>query len=91
MLLDKGFDPTLDDTHRLIDRLDGKQAATLISQLPVLYQRVMRLRYMQDLSLEEISLITGQTKNAVAVQAHRGLDKLKVLYEQKSNSTPEYM
>jgi RNA polymerase sigma-70 factor (ECF subfamily) len=91
MLLDKGFDPTLDDTHRLVDMLDGKQAATLIAQLPELYQRVMRLRYMQDLSLEEISLITGQTKNAVAVQAHRGLDKLKVLYEQNSRTIPELM
>lgn len=87
MLLDNGFDPTRDDTNRLVDMLDGKQVAALIAQLPVLYQRVMRLRYMQDLSLQEISLITGQTKNAVAVQTHRGLEKLKELYEMRSNST----
>lgn len=85
MLLDKGFDPTSDDTHRLVDMLDGKQAADLIAQLPTIYQRVMRLRYLQDLSLKEISLITGQTKNAVAVQAHRGMEKLKELYELRSH------
>lgn len=85
LLLDQGFDPTTDDTHRLVDLLDGKQAATLIAKLPVIYQRVMHLRYMQDLSLKEIALITGQTKNAVAVQSHRGLEKLKELYEARSH------
>lgn len=80
-MLSKGFDPSMDDVHRLVDMLDGKQAAMLIAQLPALYQRVMRLRYMQDLSIKEISLITGQTRNAVAVQAHRGLEKLKELYD----------
>lgn len=83
-LFDKGFDPSVDDAYRLVDMLDGKQAAALIEQLPVSYQKVMRLRYMQDLSLQEISLITGQTKNAVAVQTHRGLEKLKELYEVRS-------
>ena len=41
----------------------------------------MRMKYNQDLSLTEMSLITGQTKNAMAVQLHRGLEKLKVLYD----------
>ena len=83
-LLEKGFDPGVDDSNRLVDMLDGQQAAVLIAQLPELYQNVMRLRYMEDLSLREISLITGQTKNAVAVQSHRGLEKLKELYEIRS-------
>jgi DNA-directed RNA polymerase specialized sigma24 family protein len=39
------------------------------------------MRYIQDLSLQEISLITGQSKNAVAVQIHRQLEKLKLLYD----------
>ncbi|MCR4327924.1 MAG: hypothetical protein NUV53_00190 [Patescibacteria group bacterium] len=40
----------------------------------------MRMRHAQDLSLKEISLITGQSRNAVAVQAYRGLVKLKILH-----------
>ena len=40
----------------------------------------MRMRYVQDLSLKEMALITGKSQNALAVQAHRGLMKLKLLY-----------
>lgn len=52
----------------------------LISKLPQTYRSVMRMKYIQDLSLLEMSLITGQTKNATAVKLHRGLEKLKILY-----------
>jgi len=41
---------------------------------------MMRMRFIQDLSLKEISLITGQSTNAIAVQIHRGLIKLRLLY-----------
>lgn len=81
VLLEKGFEPSVDHTERLFDFLDGKAALLLIARLPFKYQKVMRMRYSQDLSLKEMSLITGQTKNAIAVQLHRGLEKLKLLYK----------
>lgn len=81
VLLDKGFELGIDERERNNNILDGKQAMDLIAKLPVLYRRVMRLRYIQDLSLKEISLITGQARNTVAVQAHRGLEKLSVLHK----------
>ena len=80
VLFEKGFEPSNDDSGRVLNILDGKAALLLIQRLPVKYQKVMRMRYVQDLSLEEMSLITGQTKNTLAVQAHRGLEKLKLLY-----------
>ncbi len=80
-LLEKGFEPSTDNSDQLINFLDGKKAIILIQRLPETYKKVMRMRYVQDLSLQEISLITGQTKNAIAVKLHRGLDKLKVIYE----------
>lgn len=80
LLLEKGFEPSTGNSERLLNALDGKAALLLIQRLPKKYQKVMRMRYVQDLSLEEISLITGQSKNTVAVQAHRGLGKLKLLY-----------
>ncbi len=80
VLLEKGYEPGADHTDRLINFLDGKAALLLIQRLPVSYQKVMRMRYMQDLSLEEMSQITGQSKNTVAVKVHRGLEKLKLLY-----------
>jgi RNA polymerase sigma-70 factor, ECF subfamily len=80
LLLAKGYEPGTDTTDRLVDALDGKAALMLIQRLPLAYQKVMRMRYVQDLSLAEMSIITGQSKNTMAVQLHRGLAKLKVLY-----------
>jgi RNA polymerase sigma-70 factor (ECF subfamily) len=88
ILLEKGFEPSADDTARNIDMLDGKQIIELIAGLPLLYRKVMRMKYVQDLSINEISLITGQTRNTVAVQTHRGLEKLKMLYLLKSTAMP---
>jgi len=83
VLVEKGYSPSTDPTKQIFNILDGKAAVLLIKHLPIKYQGIMRMRYMQDLSLKEISLITGQTRNAVAVQAHRGLEQLKVLYKRK--------
>lgn len=79
-LLEKGFEPSAGNPDRVLNILDGKAAFLLIQRLPEIYRKVMRMRYVQDLSLKEISLITGQSKNTVAVQVHRGLQKLKLLY-----------
>ncbi len=80
-LLEKGFEPSLDDMDRQIDMVDGAKVMALITELPPLYQEVMWLRYMKELSLKEIADITGQSKNAIAVQTYRGLEKLKALHE----------
>jgi RNA polymerase sigma factor (sigma-70 family) len=80
VLLEKGFEPGVDHSDRLINRLDGKAALLLILRLPQKYQKVMRMRYVQDLSLAEMALLTGQSKNTIAVQVHRGLMQLKALY-----------
>lgn len=80
VLIEKGFEPVSNDSERVFNMLDGKAALLLIQRLPVAYQKVMRMRFVQDLSLQEMSLITGQTKNTIAVQVHRGLAKLRILY-----------
>lgn len=80
LLLEKGLEPKEVNAGNILDILDGKAALLLIQRLPVAYQKVMRMRYVQDLSLKEMALVTGQSKNAIAVQAHRGLEKLKSLY-----------
>jgi DNA-directed RNA polymerase specialized sigma24 family protein len=61
--------------------LDGKKALLLIARLPKKYKKVMRMRYVQDLTLREMYIATGQSKNTIAVQAHRGLEILKLLYK----------
>ena len=79
VLLEKGFEPSVDNSKSLFNVLDGKAALLLIGRLPLKFQKVMRMKYVQDLSLKEMSLITGESKNTLAVQAYRGLEKLKLL------------
>lgn len=80
VLLEKGFEPSFDNQERMVNTFDGRAALLLIQYLPARYEKVMQMKYARGLSLKEISLITGQSRNAVAVQAHRGLLKLKKLY-----------
>ncbi len=80
VMLEKGFEPSTGNSERLINTLDGKAAVLLIQLLPEIYKKVMRMKHIQNLSIKEISLITGQTKNAITVQLHRGMEKLKLLY-----------
>lgn len=80
-VIEKGFEPSFDDSARLFNAIDGRAALLLVQRLPPAYRRIVHMRYIQDLSLKEISAITGYTKNAIAVQAHRGLEKLKELYD----------
>lgn len=83
VLIEQGFEPSVDPMDQLFNVLDGKAAMLLIEKLPKNYQNIMRLRYVKDLSLQEISLIVGQSKNTVAVKIHRGLAKLRVIYNRK--------
>lgn len=84
LLIEKGFDIKEDSTENMINFLDGKKALLLISRLPPSYQKVMRMKYVQDLTLTEMSIITGSTKNSLAVKLHRGLEKIKILYNKKT-------
>jgi len=80
VLLEKGFEPKAGDYKELYDMLDGKEGLFLIQSMSEKYRKIMKMRYIQDLSLKEISLITGQSKNTMAVRLHRGLQELKRLY-----------
>lgn len=79
VLIEKGFEPSVNDIDKLFDSIDGKQVMKIINKLPQKYRSVMNMKYVKNLSLTEMSLITGQSKNTIAVQAHRGLEKLKSL------------
>lgn len=84
VLLEKGFDPNSNDPpEHLFNVLDGKASLLLIARLPEVYQKIIRMKYVEDLSLEEMSQITGQSKNSIAVQIHRGIEKLKIIYNHK--------
>ena len=81
VMVEKGFEPSDHDSGRFLDILDGKAALPLIQGLSEKYRKVVYMRYIQNLSLKEISILIGQTRSTVAVQIHRGLGKMKLLYK----------
>ncbi len=87
VLLENGYEPVTDEHNHIIDTLDGNTTAKLINELPQKYQSVLRMHYLEHLSLDEMSHKTGQSKNTIAVQVHRGLKKLKILYENPNSKT----
>jgi len=82
VLMATGYEPNESESQidKYTDAFDEHSAIQLISQLPLPYQKVMRMRYVQELTLDEMAKLSGKSKNSVAVQAHRGLEKLKTLY-----------
>lgn len=79
VLTENGFEPTTDESDRFLNLLDGKAALLLIQRLPKKYRKVMCMRYLEDLTLREMSVKTKQSKNSIAVQLNRGLGKLRLL------------
>lgn len=86
LLVDRGFEPKL-ITENLWASIDAETALGLIPSLPSKYGEILDMRYIQNLSLKEIADITGQSKNTVAVQIHRGIEKLKAMYDDLQNNT----
>ena len=76
-----GFDPSIDHTDHLMNTIDAKRALALLPQLPDQYRSVLVLRYVDDLSPQEIAAITGESQNTVSVRIHRATQKLRELIE----------
>ena len=81
-LTEEGFDIT--DTHEDVGEkvsaaFDGARAREALLLLEPKYRDVLTMRYVDDLSIEEIATATESTSNAVSVRIHRALEKLRSL------------
>lgn len=66
-------------SENIFNLIDGKALALLIAKLPEKYRTVITMRYTDELSLKEMSLLTHQSQNTMSMQVHRGLAKLRIL------------
>lgn len=64
-----------------IIRFDGARVLKALGGLPEPYRAVLLLRYVEGLSIGEISHIAGESENAISVRIHRALKKLKNILE----------
>ena len=78
-LVEKGFEPANEDFDRMINTLDGSVCTQLIKKLPENYRKILSMRFVENLSIDEIAKMSRQSKNNIAVQIHRGLKKLRSL------------
>ncbi len=82
-LLESGFEYSSDEdiSHDTSIDIDYKQVLKSIKDLDLESQELIYMRFIEGLSLTDISDITGQKENTISVKIHRILDKLKKRYE----------
>lgn len=78
-MTESGFQVEFDNSERLFDQLDGKAAILLIPLLEDKYEKVISMRFEEEMTIKEIAEATQQPDNTVVVQIHRGIDKLAIL------------
>jgi RNA polymerase sigma-70 factor (ECF subfamily) len=57
---------------------------TLLDDVGDKYRDVIIMRFIDELSVKEISDVTGETENNISVRLHRGMEKLREIYEGKT-------
>lgn len=79
LLTEEGLELEAINSENIYNVIDGKALALLIQKLPEKYRSAITMRYTNDLSLKEMSVITNKSQNTMSVQVHRGLAKLRLL------------
>ncbi|UDF05161.1 sigma-70 family RNA polymerase sigma factor [Asticcacaulis sp. AND118] len=75
--LDEQNEPVDEASLGLPAAIARRDVQVLLSQLPVEQARVIRLHKVEELSLDDVSRLTGKSVAAVKVIIHRGLRKLR--------------
>lgn len=63
--------------------LQQNKILKVLTQLPLDQQEVIKYRFFEDLTNEEIAYVMGKTEGAVRVLQHRAITKLKELLKNK--------
>ncbi len=77
-----GFDPKADDPTSAERRFDAERAILLLNEIDEPYKSALVMRYINELDISEIAEITGESENTVSVHVHRGIKKLKELFNE---------
>lgn len=82
-LTEEGFDIAHGGRKEEEMRIDAKKLLVLLDDIDESYRNVLVMRYVEDLSIQEIADITGDQPNSISVRLHRALKKLKELYNER--------
>lgn len=78
-LIDQGVEPYIEIEESLYSSFDIARVMKHVGELPEDYCSIIIMRYVNDLTIQEIAQILGESENVVSVRIHRGLDKLRKL------------
>lgn len=73
------FDSGVNEAETVLTIIDGKIALSALSRLDSKYRDAIVMRYVDDLTPEEIAKITHETADVISVRIHRGLKQLRTL------------
>jgi RNA polymerase sigma-70 factor (ECF subfamily) len=82
-LLDSGFEYSSDEdvSQDTSTNIDYKEVVKSLKGMDLDSQELIYMRFIEGLTLTDISEITGQKENTIAVKVHRILEKLKQRHE----------
>lgn len=78
-LISLGFEVPAYSENEIYNRVDKSILIDQVNKLPQVYSSIIIMRYVNDLSICDISKAINTTENNVSVKIHRGLAKLKEL------------
>lgn len=79
-VLEGGLEVGFDGRSQAESALDLKLALSALSELEEPYRTAVQLRYVEDLSPQEISRILNESENVISVRIHRGVKILRTRY-----------
>ena len=82
-LREDGFDPKTDIHEKIESKIDGEMAVKMLGAISEKYKEVIFMKYVEGFSNKEIAEMLDVTENSVSVKLHRGLKKIKSIFEQK--------
>ncbi|MDQ5912357.1 MAG: hypothetical protein QG568_572 [Patescibacteria group bacterium] len=84
ILEEDGFDPMDTESHHTMARsLDSKRALELVNKLKDKEREVILLRYVEGLSVKEISEVLDERENTISVKIHRALKELQDMFDKQ--------
>lgn len=85
-LLDAGYEYASDDmdiSHKTAIDIEYKKLLQSLKNIDKESQELIFMRYIEGLSLQEMSIVLGQKENTIAVKIHRIVEKIKKIYEKE--------
>ena len=82
-LIDQGIEPSIEDTHAIETAIDASFAIEEIKKLPTMYNEILFMRYVSDMSIRDIAASCTLNENVVSVRIHRGMGMLRKIVQNK--------